>query len=172
VFIHWYREFAPQDLPSWDLCNGFQISAVHFGCGSATNPHVKVNVYAYPASMLYQSSIDVAQLGPAIGASGSDVAIPACPADDVAVPISAQVPAGSAFVVEVFETDYWNGDTNNQCHVNGQFRIGANTNTASETHRSYLYEPDPCQASSPARTAPAISSGTRAILISVDGTTN
>jgi hypothetical protein len=167
VGIHWYREFALRDAPNWDFgASGFEITGIQFACDESSNPDVKVNVYSYPVSMLYQATIDLAAMTPMLASAGP-VAITGCPGE-VEVPITAQVLAGSAFVVEIDETDFVNGNSNNDlCSINGEFRLGANT--GSETHPSYFYEPDTCQTGSAAG-APTSQNGTEAFVISVSGT--
>jgi hypothetical protein len=169
VDIHWYREFALRDSPNWDFgASGFEITGIQFACDESSNPDVTVNVYSYPVSMLYQATIDLAAMTPMLASAGP-VTITSCPGE-VEVPLSAQVLAGSAFVVEIFETDFVNGNNNNDlCSINGEFRLGANT--GSEIHPSYFYEPDPdaCQLGSAAST-PTSLNGSAALVISVTGT--
>ncbi|HEY3807164.1 MAG TPA: hypothetical protein VGL61_31400 [Kofleriaceae bacterium] len=124
----WYREFALPDFAGapWNVNGAFQITSVHFGCWmSNADASVTISVYDYTGA-LYGPTLDT--LPPPISSVTATIGpsqVFTC-TDDVDVPITAAIAAGSAFVVGISAVDTVHDTGSPPCTITFAFRLGAN----------------------------------------------
>lgn len=153
----WYRVFK---LADHNIVGGFHVTAVTFGVQEASgSPQVQVKIGTYSGNITPPpATIDTALVTPIQATTFTVPNTVSTAATTVTVPISANVPALSQMIVEVFSPDFNN--------LGRYFYLGGNGN--GETKAAYLRAPT-CGETQP-KTTTALGFPTSNLVITVSGT--
>lgn len=152
----WYRVYQLSDYPA--VTGAFQVTGVTFlvqEASAATGITVKLGTYAGAIDAGTLNSAQITSLGAPVAATVPNTT--GMTGETVNVPITAAVPAGSKFVVEVVVPDLTN---------KGYMYIGATT--AGESHPGYISSAG-CAVTTPTKTSTELSTAGQ-IILNVTGT--
>jgi hypothetical protein len=155
----WYRVFK---LADDNIVGGFRVTAVTFGVQEASGlPNVQVKIGTYSGNVTPPpTQLDTALITPLNAATFAVPNTAAAAATTVTVPITANVPALSQMIVEVFSPDL--SGTGRYFYIGG--------NAAGETKPSYLRAPSGNCATPQPRTTGALGFPNSHLVITVSGT--
>lgn len=153
----WYRVFK---LADHNIVGGLHVTAVTFGVQEASgSPQVQVKIGTYSGNITPPpTTLDTALVTPLNAVTFTVPNTVSTAATTVTVPISANVPALSQMIVEVFSPDFNN--------LGRYFYLGGNA--GGESKPSYLRAPT-CGETQP-KTTSALGFPTSNLLITVSGT--
>jgi hypothetical protein len=153
----WYRVFK---LADHNIVGGFHVTAVTFGVQEASgSPQIQVKIGTYSGNITPPpATLDTGLVTPINAATFTVPNTVSTAATTVTVPITANVPALSQMIVEVFSPDFNN--------LGRYFYLGGNAN--GETKPAYLRAPT-CGEALPKTTA-ALGFPTSNLVITVSGT--
>lgn len=155
----WYRVYRLADA---GITGGLRVTAVTFGVQEATGmPAVQVKIGTYSGTVTPPpQQLDTALITPITSATFNVPNTAAAMATTVTVPITANVPALSQMIVEVFAP--------NLSGTSKYFYLGGNS--AGESRPAYLRAPSGACATPQPRTTTALGFATSHLVISVSGT--